>query len=1483
MSHVIKLLFTTILHCTFLTSPMLTAQEATLVVPAGEDVAASVPSSFSDSELLSVEDVVRRSEELAQSNRSFRVRCQLRSATMSPGKFTSTYASFWTGAKGQELAVRIRIDKKTLHELHQRRIFDLTAAMENMDVELEGHVEMVGSGEKIVGLIIKDLKHVHSPLPQITGNEPAQQKAALEFLLQKLKSTIHSYDRFHIQYELEVSKFELEQNEAGFKNHVTDLSQSTQLEVKGPTSKAVTKTTVLKEEIQSAPRHWFSFEQRFDKDGMRNAWVQSLATAEGVSSRTNRNPQPTVPADFDSVNRKESLGTLTFNLLERNAGQRGGKPDPEISLINYFRSDQGDVRLDWTEDGVRVSKTTEPDQSGFSKWEVTFSQDHDWHPVRVAKLFSEVDGHQGQFLADGHQRQFLAEWRATELEMVDGVARVKSGELICPAALPTRNGSDLMLSKSTFRIRKATYGDAVTAELDWHAVPESPTLDAEVTTQLQEPQQPGLTAPNVNSTLGSATQAMSSRAAEPPAIFEQPMVPIAEYRRRVSDLELPLLQLAEKVRSTEASVGKDHADSAKLRADLRALVQQTFAARQEIQRAELAEFTRRLQRMQQSIDARDRIADKIVERRFEELLNPNLQWDSTRLGAPGSNSTNRPRTSTQPQFKVADSTAFDSPHEALIAKIRPQDWGEPNQGLRLAVVPTTENSPADEALEVLVVLKNELQHDVTFLDTGWYRDIEFTVRSTSGSQVRTHPIADTGRFQPRTMVLASGQSTVIAVRRIRVVEGLVPNDIQAELFIIDPNAFEFRNAVYTMSCELRAELLHVKTTVPLHSGTIGMAFSRPEPVKTDPADVVSGSSDTSDKLSVKTPDDQNAAAWLQKLQGVWTIEKSASGLGENPDAESIAKSGEVRIDGPLITIPFTQGNGRADIPMLLEIQRHGDPQGVNITIDPNGLSTKALGIIDCDGDRLRLCIGQWAGIEEVPNESSRPKVFAAGSDVTFLECRKTPKDVAAQSSTGHGFQSPEALLDYMTDCLLKEDFANFMQLLTDDEAKRIAGLMLQSAYSIMTVSGIAAKDLPESVEQNPHLAAFAGIGSVLQSSMRSDASPEAEAAFEQLAFRATQANLTGGSGTPLELNPDDYSQLLKTAAGVLKDDRIFVAEVSKALMALNSKSQVSDFVPSRPTWTIVIDGDVAIATDTRKIVESSGNVNLSGPLELKRIGGYWKVSKLISDKALREAAAGPAVSDSTDTKPPASKEGTNQSAIPSDMSGPETITPLADRALSGPVAVAATGSDNTQPPVSDAEKAIARMVFVFFQDEARRTVPGLLIDRGSETLVITVGPASIVPDGVAHAIDRSFLEVAGEPSVESMIFDTKTADIIIARAKAGLTTFQLKEPVLLEIGDSLSAIQLQGRQQLRVTPNAARITAMNQSITFELESHRFLHEFSGLVQIDQRLPEGTPLFKDGQLAGFTLLGTRFMKVDVPGSYVVPAGRIFEVLQQLKLE
>ena len=65
-----------------------------------------------------------------------------------------------------------------------------------------------------------------------------------------------------------------------------------------------------------------------------------------------------------------------------------------------------------------------------------------------------------------------------------------------------------------------------------------------------------------------------------------------------------------------------------MEAELRETVRKAFEARQKLQRAELAEFTQRLQAVRQSIETRERISQQIIDRRVDELLDPNLKWDS---------------------------------------------------------------------------------------------------------------------------------------------------------------------------------------------------------------------------------------------------------------------------------------------------------------------------------------------------------------------------------------------------------------------------------------------------------------------------------------------------------------------------------------------------------------------------------------------------------------------------------------------------------------------------------------------------------------------------------------------------------------------------------------------------------------------------------------------------------------------------------------
>jgi hypothetical protein len=84
---------------------------------------------------------------------------------------------------------------------------------------------------------------------------------------------------------------------------------------------------------------------------------------------------------------------------------------------------------------------------------------------------------------------------------------------------------------------------------------------------------------------------------------------------------------AESLRSSETRSSDSAELDEKRKAELRHVVRKTFLARQELQRAELAEFAARLKRIQQTIEMRDKIADKIIDRRVEELLDPNLKWD----------------------------------------------------------------------------------------------------------------------------------------------------------------------------------------------------------------------------------------------------------------------------------------------------------------------------------------------------------------------------------------------------------------------------------------------------------------------------------------------------------------------------------------------------------------------------------------------------------------------------------------------------------------------------------------------------------------------------------------------------------------------------------------------------------------------------------------------------------------------------------------
>ncbi len=102
-------------------------------------------------------------------------------------------------------------------------------------------------------------------------------------------------------------------------------------------------------------------------------------------------------------------------------------------------------------------------------------------------------------------------------------------------------------------------------------------------------------------------------------------------RTRYTELEQQTHELAHKLKQSRSTSGTE-------RKELEAAVRKSFEARQALQRAELADLAQRMESMQQSIDMRDKLADKVIERRVEDLLNPNLKWDVTRTSTESTRS-----------------------------------------------------------------------------------------------------------------------------------------------------------------------------------------------------------------------------------------------------------------------------------------------------------------------------------------------------------------------------------------------------------------------------------------------------------------------------------------------------------------------------------------------------------------------------------------------------------------------------------------------------------------------------------------------------------------------------------------------------------------------------------------------------------------------------------------------------------------------------
>lgn len=207
----------------------------------------------------------------------------------------------------------------------------------------------------------------------------------------------------------------------------------------------------------------------------------------------------------------------------------------------------------------------------------------------------------------------------------------------------------------------------------------------------------------------------------------------------------------------------------------------------------------------------------------------------------------------------------------------------------------------------------------------------------------------------------------------------------------------------------------------------------------------------------------------------------------------------------------------------------------------------------------------------------------------------------------------------------------------------------------------------------------------------------------------------------------------------------------------------------------------------------------------------------------------------------------------------------------------------TLPPRSTpAEKAVASLVLVFAQDWARRAVPAVMVDDKDCTLILTTMPAGIVPDGVLPAVEAEFLEFEGKAPLELRWDARSTAEIRVEVGPKGLTSFKLESDDTAEChaGDRFDVVVSSGLGRMRMFPHLAEVKAVGQEYQWKSRGGG-VRKFDGLILVEGVFAEGTPMFKEGKLAGIVFAGARFVGREEQRAYVLPAERLVDFCRKLK--
>ncbi|MCA9062040.1 MAG: hypothetical protein KDA96_03250 [Planctomycetaceae bacterium] len=174
---------------------------------------------------------------------------------------------------------------------------------------------------------------------------------------------------------------------------------------------------------------------------------------------------------------------------------------------------------------------------------------------------------------------------------------------------------------------------------------------------------------------------------------------VSSLKEQFQKLETNSRRIASQLLLSQQQRGADDSATRSLKSQLQQAVRASFNARQNLQRAEVQELQRQLVTIQQSLQTRDRIADLIVQRRVDELLNPAANWE------PGGTA-------------VTDSSSLQQQSETDSGEIVPMDM-QPD---------TTFTTPLEGDWELLTVEGPGVQ--------GWERGVTYRIRGNTCTIVR---------------------------------------------------------------------------------------------------------------------------------------------------------------------------------------------------------------------------------------------------------------------------------------------------------------------------------------------------------------------------------------------------------------------------------------------------------------------------------------------------------------------------------------------------------------------------------------------------------------------------------------------------------------------------------------------------------------------------------------------------------------------------